>query len=103
MSPGVTVILCVVAFVIYFLPCIIGGIRDKVHGGFAIFLLNLFFGWTLIGWLLAFVWASSGKTRRDQRVEDQRHRELMSALRGSEPAIGVRPDQLRVPSLGRRK
>lgn len=85
MSPTATVILCVVAFVIYFLPCIIGGIRDKVHGGFGIFLLNLFFGWTLVGWLLAFVWASSGKTRREQRAEDQRHRELMAVLQRREP------------------
>jgi hypothetical protein len=40
--------------VLYFLPAILG--RDKSDAG-GIFLLNLFLGWTLIGWLAAFIWA----------------------------------------------
>ena len=41
---------------LYFLPCIIASSRGtKSQGG--IFLLTLFLGWTLVGWLLAAIWA----------------------------------------------
>ena len=39
---------------LYFLPSIIG--RDKKDAT-GIFLVNLFLGWTLIGWVVAFIWA----------------------------------------------
>jgi Superinfection immunity protein len=39
---------------LYFLPSIIG--RNKKDAG-AIFLLNLLLGWTLVGWVAAFLWA----------------------------------------------
>jgi len=39
---------------LYFLPAIFG--RDKSNAT-GIFLLNLFLGWTLIGWVAAFIWA----------------------------------------------
>jgi len=42
--------------VMYFLPSIIAlakGKRDLL----AIFLLNLFLGWSVIGWVVALVWA----------------------------------------------
>ncbi len=39
---------------LYFLPAILG--RDKSDAT-GIFLLNLFLGWTLIGWVAAFIWA----------------------------------------------
>jgi len=38
----------------YFLPSIVG--REKRNIG-AIFMLNLFLGWTLVGWVVALVWA----------------------------------------------
>jgi hypothetical protein len=38
----------------YFLPSILG--RDK-RDAMGIFLVNLFLGWTLIGWVVAFLWA----------------------------------------------
>src|SRR6266481_3822734 len=45
--------------VLYFLPAIIG--RDKSDAT-GIFLLNLFLGWTLVGWVAAFIWAiASGR------------------------------------------
>jgi len=40
--------------VLYFLPSIIG--RDK-RDFTGIFLVNLFLGWTLVGWVVAFLWA----------------------------------------------
>jgi len=39
---------------IYFLPAILG--RNKRHAG-TIFLLNVFLGWTVVGWIVALVWA----------------------------------------------
>jgi len=43
--------------VMYFLPSIIALARSK-RDTLAIFLLNLFLGWTLIGWIVALVWAA---------------------------------------------
>jgi Superinfection immunity protein/zinc-ribbon domain len=39
---------------LYFLPSILG--KDK-RDAMGIFLVNLFLGWTLIGWVVAFLWA----------------------------------------------
>ena len=39
---------------LYFLPTIIA--RDKPDAT-AIFLVNLLFGWTIIGWFVALIWA----------------------------------------------
>jgi hypothetical protein len=47
-------ILSLIGFGIYFLPFFIG--HKKRNGG-AIFVLNLCLGWTLIGWVVALVWA----------------------------------------------
>jgi Superinfection immunity protein len=43
-------------FVMYFLPTLIALVCDK-KDKLAIFLLNLFLGWSLIGWVVALVWA----------------------------------------------
>jgi hypothetical protein len=43
---------------LYFLPSLIG--RDK-KDALAIFLVNLLFGWTLIGWVLALLWACASE------------------------------------------
>ena len=44
-------------FVMYFLPSIIAFARSKRDTA-AIVLLNFFLGWTLIGWVVALVWAA---------------------------------------------
>jgi Superinfection immunity protein len=41
-------------FFMYFLPAIVG--RKKQNAG-AIFALNFFLGWTVIGWVVSLVWA----------------------------------------------
>jgi Superinfection immunity protein len=43
-------------FVIYFLPTILAFARNKRDTA-AILLLNLLLGWTMIGWVIALVWA----------------------------------------------
>jgi hypothetical protein len=43
-------------FVMYFLPSIVAFARNKRDTA-AILLLNTFLGWTVIGWVVALVWA----------------------------------------------
>jgi hypothetical protein len=43
-------------FVMYFLPSIIAFARSK-RDTTAILMLNFFLGWTMIGWVVALVWA----------------------------------------------
>jgi hypothetical protein len=43
-------------FVMYFLPSIIALARSK-RDITAILLLNVFLGWTMIGWVVALIWA----------------------------------------------
>jgi hypothetical protein len=50
------------AMLMYFLPSIIGHRKRDFTG---IFILNLLFGWTVIGWLVALVWACASDVRRD--------------------------------------
>jgi hypothetical protein len=43
--------------VMYFLPSIIALARNK-RDLLAIFLLNFFLGWSVIGWIVSLVWAA---------------------------------------------
>lgn len=43
--------------VLYFLPTIIAAIKSK-RDTLAIFLLNFFLGWSVIGWIIALIWAA---------------------------------------------
>jgi len=56
------ILICVVAFVIHFLPIFIAGNRH-VENFWWIFLINFFFGWTVIGWVIALVWALQDRPR----------------------------------------
>lgn len=51
-----SLVLVVAVVVIYFAPSIRAARAHKRNLG-AIFALNLFLGWTLIGWVVALVWA----------------------------------------------
>ncbi len=42
---------------LYFLPSIIAAVRGK-RDTLAIFLLNLFLGWSVIGWFVVLIWAA---------------------------------------------
>lgn len=52
--PELTII--VLFLVLYFLPSILGYKKSNAN---AICVLNFFLGWTLIGWVVALVWAVS--------------------------------------------
>jgi hypothetical protein len=47
---------CVFLLALYFLPALIAGSRH-VEGRTAITLVNLFLGWTFVGWIVALIWA----------------------------------------------
>lgn len=42
--------------VFYFIPSVIANQRNAQHSGM-IFLIHLVFGWTVLGWIAALVWA----------------------------------------------
>lgn len=54
--------------VIYFGPSWVASRRRLPQGGM-IFILNMFLGWTVVGWVGALAWALLGRQRPDQ----QRH------------------------------
>jgi hypothetical protein len=51
-----------IAMLIYFAPTIVAYNRRHMSSG-AIFLLNVFLGWTVIGWILSLIWSFTGNTR----------------------------------------
>jgi threonine/homoserine/homoserine lactone efflux protein len=51
-----------IAFFLHFLPTFIAGSRHA-HNFWWIFLINFFFGWTLIGWIIALIWALNDRPR----------------------------------------
>jgi len=51
-------IVMVAAFFLYWLPTIHAA-SNKHHNAGAIGLVNLFFGWTVLGWIVAFIWAAT--------------------------------------------
>ncbi len=57
-SPMLGFILLALAVLVYFIPTIVAGKRGHPNGT-SIFLLNLFLGWTAIGWLAALIWSAS--------------------------------------------
>jgi hypothetical protein len=58
----VIVLLCAGLFIIHFLPAFIAFHR-KAENFIWILLINIFFGWTLIGWLVALIWATQDRPR----------------------------------------
>ena len=55
--------LCLLPFgAIHFLPTIIAALRGG-RSVVGIFLLNLFLGWTVIGWIIALIWAFRDEPR----------------------------------------
>ena len=57
------------SFLVYFLPSIIVGIR-KSQNGCVIIIVNLLLGWTLIGWLVALIWALADSPKRDITIQN---------------------------------
>ncbi|MCW8831419.1 MAG: superinfection immunity protein [Gammaproteobacteria bacterium] len=51
----------ILLLLIYLVPAIIAASRDHQNST-AIFVLNIFAGWTALGWLIALVWSFTGKS-----------------------------------------
>jgi hypothetical protein len=48
--------------ILYFLPSVIALLRRRQAA--SVIVLNLFLGWSLIGWVVALVWAVSSKPQQ---------------------------------------
>ena len=48
--------------IVYFLPWIVASIRGTKNSSW-VALINVFFGWTLLGWFVALIMAAEGKKR----------------------------------------
>jgi hypothetical protein len=61
----VTVIELILIVIIYLLPTIVAFGRDIPHKA-TITIFNIILGWTLIGWLVLFIWALSAETAPEE-------------------------------------
>ncbi len=53
---------------LYFLPSVIAFSRKHFNSA-SIFVLNLFLGWTFIGWIVALVWAVGNSAHKKKNDE----------------------------------
>jgi len=64
----VFVIMLVISFLIYFMPSFVAS--SKKHKNFTgVLLLNVFLGWTFLGWVAALVW--SVQTQDKQKAANE--------------------------------
>jgi predicted RNA-binding Zn-ribbon protein involved in translation (DUF1610 family) len=61
------VIIGILFLVVYFLPSIVAYVDKKKSLG-GIVLLNLFLGWTILGWIGAIIWAVSSKRQEPEFI-----------------------------------
>lgn len=59
---GLAIWILIVSFVLYFLPTMIAVAR-KHRNALPIFILNLFLGWTFLGWIVSLVWCFTAQDR----------------------------------------
>ena len=52
-NPAVIALSVIILILVYFLPALVGRGKRNSH---AIFWLNLLLGWTVVGWIVAFIW-----------------------------------------------
>ncbi|MBV9656086.1 MAG: superinfection immunity protein [Acetobacteraceae bacterium] len=66
-SVAVGIILILAGVSIYLLPFSIG-CRRKLSSLGALFFVNVFFGWTLLGWFACLIWAAAGATKAQDAI-----------------------------------
>jgi hypothetical protein len=60
---GMSVVLIIFIIIGYFIPTVIASSRS--HNNCApIFLVNMIFGWTFLGWFIALIWAFTSNVNR---------------------------------------
>jgi hypothetical protein len=62
-------IIAIIAIIGYFLPAIVAWRRGHPQQN-PIFIINLFFGWTLIGWVVCLAWSVSA-VKKEERTMPQ--------------------------------
>lgn len=76
MSYGLSLILVVLA--LYFVPAVVA--RFRKHPNYnAILLLNLFLGWTFLGWLAALIWSVMAFPKNAPMQTGEPRREVLTA------------------------
>lgn len=78
-SPALTLIVVLFLIACYFLPTFVAALRGKLGTG-GVFFVNLFLGWTVVGWFVSFIWACSGRTEADAKTEASRHADMLAAI-----------------------
>lgn len=73
-----------IGFAMYFLPSLIALGRDIRSGG-GVVVVNLLLGWTLLGWLVALVWACAGQTNAEWSHEVEARNALIRLSRREVP------------------
>lgn len=63
--------LWVIAALLYFVPSVVAMTRHH-RNGVAIGMLNIFLGWTLLGWVIALVWAFTANVEPSQQAKQPR-------------------------------
>ena len=53
----------IIGLIIYFIPSMVAFKRNTASK-WAIFLVNFFFGWTLLVWIVTLIWACEGRTEK---------------------------------------
>jgi len=74
-------ILCF-GLVIYFIPTIIASC-NKCENFSAIFALNLFLGWTFIGWTIALVWSFVNNEKKDRVIEAKQNKVIIDSVQNN--------------------
>ena len=71
----VFIIVLIVFWFIYFVPYFLARNRNTINKGI-IFWVNLFFGWTILGWCFALLLASTSQTMASREIEKETLRRL---------------------------
>jgi Superinfection immunity protein len=70
LHPALICISVFVSLLVYFLPSIIAIVRGHKNA-LAIFVLDLFLGWTFLGWVGALVWSLTATGNTDASITTQ--------------------------------
>lgn len=73
-------VLILVALAIYFAPFIMAICRDHASLG-TLLVVNLLLGWTVVGWIVALIWAASGQSTRDRQEQREANRAMIALAR----------------------
>jgi type VI protein secretion system component VasK len=95
-------ILCF-GLVIYFIPTIIASC-NKCENFSAIFVLNLFLGWTFIGWTIALVWSFVNNEKKDQVIEaKQKKDQVIETKQKKDQVIEAKQNKVIIDSVQNNK